>query len=137
MTRTTIPCGLAATAVAIGGYIHLVLYRRSYHAIAHVGVMFALDVVLAAGIATALLLRRDILSIAAALLHTIGALTGFVLSRTVGLSGFKETGLQPSPEAASALITETVALGFLVWAALVSQLSPSLRPIRSAGPPPV
>jgi hypothetical protein len=118
VTRPTTARVLASVGTATGSYVHLVLYRRSYHAIAHIGILFALDVVIGAGIAIALLTRRERMVLVAALALDIGALGGFVLSRTVGLLGFKESGLQPSPEAAAALGAEGATLAVLAWALL-------------------
>ena len=118
MTRSKILCYLAATAIGIGGYVHLVLYWRSYHAIPRIGVLFALDIIVAAGVAMALLVRHDTLSIVAAIAHTASALGGFVLSRTIGLWGFKETGLTPTPHAAIALAAEAAALILLALASV-------------------
>jgi hypothetical protein len=116
MTRRAAQCYLAAVAIAIGGYVHLVLYRRSYHAIPHIGALFAFDIIVAAGITMALLTRHDTPSILGALAHTASAVAGFALSRTVGLWGFKESGFTPSPHAAIALAAEIVAFVVLVWA---------------------
>ena len=46
-----------------------------------------------------------------------GALGAFVLSRTVGLFGFSETGWQPSPHAAISVAAEVLAVG--LWAVSV------------------
>lgn len=117
MSRHTVARLLGALAVGIGGWIHLRLYRRSYHAISPIGPLFAVDVVTAAGITTALVLRHDTIVAAVGVLHSIGALSGFVLSRTVGLFGFKESWLQPSPETSLTLATETLAVVLLIYGA--------------------
>jgi hypothetical protein len=106
----------AALAVAVAGYVHLILYRRSYHAIPRVGAMFAIDVVIAAGVAAALVVRHDRVVVFVGLAQTAAALGGFALSRTIGLLGFKETGFDPAPHAAVALGAELAALVLLTIA---------------------
>jgi hypothetical protein len=44
---------------------------------------------------------------------TAGALAGFVLSRTVGILGFVEHGLQPAPQALISVLVEVAALVLL------------------------
>ncbi|MDQ1424649.1 MAG: hypothetical protein QOD72_2147 [Acidimicrobiaceae bacterium] len=106
----------AALAVAVAGYVHLILYRRSYHAIPRVGAMFAIDVVIAAGVAAALVVTRHRVVVFVGLAQTAAALGGFALSRTIGLWGFKEPGFNPAPHAAVALGAELAALLLLIVA---------------------
>jgi hypothetical protein len=103
----------AAVAIVVAGYVHLVLYRRSYHAVPHVGTLFALDVVAAAGAAAAVAVVRARASDLVALAHASTAAAGFLLSRTVGLWGFKEEGLDPAPDAAIAIGAELAAVVLL------------------------
>lgn len=42
-----------------------------------------------------------------------GALVGFIASRTIGVLGFVEYGLQPAPQALTSLLVETTALALL------------------------
>ena len=108
------PCAYAsAAALAVGGYVHFDLYRHAYQSIPRIGLMFAANVVISAGVATALVVRRDRISAFAALLLAAGTLGGFALSRTVGLLGFSETGLRPSPQAAITLLAEAGAAAVL------------------------
>ena len=110
MTPTTLARYVAATAVAVGGYQHFDLYRHSYHAINAIGPLFALNVIVSAGLTAALLTRSDRTTRYAAIAFTAATLLAFVVSRTVGLLGFKETGWNPSPQAAITLAAETSAL---------------------------
>ena len=110
-----------AVAVAAGGYTHFDLYRRSYHAIPRVGVLFALNVIASAAITAALVTRHDRVTRFAALALTAGTLVAFALSRTTGLAGFKETGLTPRPQAAITLAVELAAAAMLIAASLVAR----------------
>jgi uncharacterized membrane protein YedE/YeeE len=51
------------------------------------------------------------LRLAAAL--AAGALVGFILSRTIGILGFVEYGLQPAPQAMISVLVEIATLGLL------------------------
>ncbi len=104
-TSTTSP-----RPIGVGGYIQFDLYRHDYQHLAKIGVLFALNVIASAGLVVALVLRPHRLSHLAALLFTVGSLTGFVASRTVGLLGFKETGLTPSPQALLTVAAELAAI---------------------------
>ncbi len=66
---------------------------------------FALAALLLAG--GPLVLRLGAVGVAA------GALGGFIMSRTVGVAGFVERGLQPAPQALISLITEIGAIALL------------------------
>ncbi|MGY4926508.1 hypothetical protein [Streptomyces sp. 900105755] len=115
--RLLVPALRWATAgtLAAGGYLHAQLYVDGYRYV-HVigplfllqaGASFALAVLLAAG-TPPLLLRAAAAGVAA------GALGGFAASRTVGVFGFTERGLQPAPQAGLSLLAETGTLLFLV-----------------------
>ena len=122
MKRERLLSAAAAIAIAFGGYIHFDLYRHAYQHIANIGVLFALNVIASAGLVVALVLRPNRLSHLAALLFTVGSLAGFIASRTIGLLGFKETGLTPSPQALLTLIAELSAITLLTTAtALLSR----------------
>ncbi|MFK0158265.1 hypothetical protein ACIQVK_40145 [Streptomyces sp. NPDC090493] len=103
-----------AATLAAGGYVHAQLYVDGYRYV-HVigplfllqaGASFALAVLLAAG-TPPLLLRAAAAGVA------LGALGGFAASRTVGVFGFTERGLQPAPQAGLSLLAETGTLVFL------------------------
>jgi hypothetical protein len=102
-----------AAALAATGYLHADLYVHGYRVIPTVGPGF---LVLAAGcFAVAVLLLFDqpvILRLGAAGLAA-GALGGFALSRTVGVFGFTERGLQPAPQALLSLLAEATVLALL------------------------
>jgi hypothetical protein len=101
-----------AAMLAVSGVIHADLYIHGYRHIPTVGPAFLLQASLFCALAVLIALGApDWFSWAAAVL-SVGTLIAFALSRTVGLFGFTERGLQPSPQAAVSLITEvlTVAL---------------------------
>jgi hypothetical protein len=115
LSRLGIAAGLALT-----GYLHADLYVHGYRAL-HVigpsflwlaGASFALAalflvaalLVVATAVPEPALLRLAAFGLAA------GALAGFVLSRTVGLFGFLERGLQPAPQALLSLVAESAVL---------------------------
>jgi hypothetical protein len=98
---------LATAACLAGtGWVHTDLYLNGYKAIHVVGPSFLL---LGAGsFAVAVLLivsDSPVLRLLAAGL-AVGALIGFLASRTVGVFGFTENGLQPAPQALLSLLFE-------------------------------
>jgi hypothetical protein len=117
-----------AVAVATSGISHAYLYVNGYHHIPMIGPAFLVQ----AGVSFALALLILVggpwwLQWAAAALAG-GALVAFVLSRTVGLFGFSETGWQPSPHAAISVIAEVLTVA--LWAVYVVGLR---RSRNSAG----
>src|SRR5438445_13462161 len=113
----------AAASIAVGGYIHLCLYRNGFRAIPKIGPGFLLQVVTSALVAGTLLIGRERIlqvgrlvvrsSVAVQLLGlslSLGTLAAFGLTRTpMGLLNFQERGLQPAPQALIALVAELVA----------------------------
>ena len=115
-----------AVLVAVGGYVHLCLYRHGYRTIPKIGVGFGLQVVTSALVVAVLLVgprpvarvahvterRADALSGLAAAALATGTLAEFALTRAPGgLFNFQERGLRPSPQALIALVAE---IGVLV-----------------------
>jgi hypothetical protein len=106
-----------ALAVAISGTDHAYLYIHGYHHIPMIGPAFLVQ----AGVSFALALLILVggpwwLQWAAAALAG-GALGAFVLSRTVGVFGFSETGWEPAPHAAISVIAEVLTVA--LWAVYV------------------
>lgn len=101
---------LTATGLAVTGYVHADLYLNGYRTIASIGpsflafagACFALAVLelVAVVVPPPLALRLAAGAVA------VAALGGFVLSRTVGLFGFTERGLQPAPQALVSVLAE-------------------------------
>lgn len=117
---------LAAAAVLVGGLVHIQLYFRGYRSLpdANLGRSFMVNGVASIAVAGALLWRRDAAVRLAGLAVSLGTLGAFALSRRGdGIFGLRESGLQPSPQAAVALIAELAALALLA--------STFLRPVGS------
>ncbi len=106
----------AALAVFVSGLIHLQLYFDGYRDFpdANLGRSFLLNAIVSVVVAIALVARNEVVVRLAAVALLIGTLVAFVLSRTdQGIFGFTESGLNPSPQAALALILEIVGLVLL------------------------
>lgn len=115
---TTRRAALPATSVRIGvavclaasGFVHAELYIHGYRTIPGIGPMFLLQASGSLAVAVLLLISAPpVLRLGAAAL-TAGALGGFALSRTVGVFGFLERGLNPAPEALISIAVEVAAL---------------------------
>ena len=102
---------LVAT-VAESGYVHAKLYVEGYRLIPHIGPMFLLQAAASFALAVLLLPGPIVVQLAAAA-TTLGALGGFVLSRTVGIWGVTERGFQPHPDALLSVLSEVATLGLL------------------------
>jgi hypothetical protein len=103
----------AAGCLAASGLLHAQLYLHGYRTIPGIGPAFLLQA--SGSLAVALLLTLNsaiVLRLAAAALAA-GALLGFIASRTIGVVGFVEYGLQPAPQALISLLVETAALALL------------------------
>ena len=102
----------AAGCLAASGLLHAQLYLHGYRTIPGIGPAFLLQA--SGSLAVALLLTLNstiVLRLAAAALAA-GALR-FIASRTIGVAGFVEYGLQPAPQALISLLVETAALALL------------------------
>jgi hypothetical protein len=98
-----------ATAVLLAGSgcIHAQLYVDGYRTIPVIGPLFLLQAGASLAVAALLLIGMPpLLRITAAGL-ALGALGGFAASRTVGVFGFTEQGLQPAPQALLSLLAES------------------------------
>jgi hypothetical protein len=141
LSRTTIVATVAgATAVLVSGWVHFYLYfRGGYRGIAIDSVLgvnisrsFAINAIAALVIAELLVLGlryRALLLPAAAIGIGFGiaTLVGYVLSRTRGLLGFKETAT--NTEAVLAMVAEAIAIVALVPVGL-TELRARRRPAR-------
>jgi plastocyanin len=105
---------VAAAAVLVSGLVHLQLYYDGYRNAGdapNFGRSFMLNAIASVVLAVALLFRREVLVRLAAAGLLAGTLIAFTLSRAdVEVFGFTETGLNPSPQAAIALVAEIVGL---------------------------
>jgi hypothetical protein len=114
--------GLSAVTLAASGYIHAQLYSDGYRYIHVVGLLFLLQAAASFALAVLLLagtvLRAPALIRFAAAATAFGALAGFAASRTIGVFGFTERGLQPAPQALISVLVEIAALALLATAAV-------------------
>ena len=99
--------GIGVT-VAISGVVHADLYIHGYRHIPTVGPAFLLQASVFCALAVIIVVGAPDWSSWLAALLSVGTLIAFALSRTIGLFGFTERGLQPSPDAAISLITEVL-----------------------------
>ena len=118
---------LTAVATAVTGYVHADLYLNGgYRVIPTIGPSFLVLSSSAFAVAALLLIGSSpVLRLGAAGIAA-GALGGFVLSRTVGVFGFTERGLQPAPQSLISLISELGALALLLsWQVLLLRSRPA------------
>lgn len=113
----------AAACLAMTGYLHADLYIHGYRVIPVIGPAFLVQASGSFAVALLLIVGATVtdeplaLRLAAAVLAA-GALAGFVTSRTVGVVGFVERGLQPSPQALLSVLAEAGVLVLLAAAAV-------------------
>ncbi|MFI9363289.1 DUF6529 family protein [Kitasatospora sp. NPDC053057] len=130
---------LAAT-LAASGYIHAQLYIDGYRLVHVIGPLFLLQASTAFAAAALLLLAAPLLLRIAAAANAICTLVGFAASRTTGLFGFSEDGLQPAPQAVLSLIAEALTLLIVVaWqpslAAAVKSRAAAAEHVEGFAPP--
>jgi hypothetical protein len=126
----------AAALIAGGGYVHFCLYRHGYRSIPTIGRGFLLQFTSSAVIAAALVVVRGAwyLGRHRVPLAQVARLSGFALAvgtlvalaiahTSGGLFGFRETGLQPSPQTVITVIVEFDAAVLLLMAMACSWLS--------------
>jgi hypothetical protein len=102
-----------ALCLAASGYLHAQLYTHGYRTIPGIGPAFLFQASSSIAVALLLLVSTSlILSLArlAAAALAAGALGGFALSRTVGVFGFVERGLNPTPQALISVLVEVATL---------------------------
>ena len=113
----------AATALLVGGLVHLQLYFDGYRSINRIGPSFLANAIASGVVAAAVAVRKDWFVRLAGIAVAVGTLVAFVLSRRGdGLFNFREQGLAPSPQALVALVVEIVAI-----LALAASFTPSIR----------
>ncbi len=106
----------AAGCLATSGVIHAQLYLHGYRTIPGVGPAFLLQASGALAVALLLLLTATVVPRLIAAGLALGALGGFAASRTIGIFGFIEYGLQPAPQALISVLVEIATLGLLMIA---------------------
>src|SRR5947207_13753095 len=102
-----------AAGLAVSGFVHAELYVHGYRVIPRVGPAFLLQASGSFAVAALLVLSGPVILRLGAAALAAGALAGFLLSRTVGIFGFTETGLQPAPQALISILAEVGTLGLL------------------------
>ncbi|MGW1089984.1 hypothetical protein ACWD4L_27675 [Streptomyces sp. NPDC002596] len=119
-----------AATLAASGYIHAQLYIDGYRFIHIIGPLFLLQASASFALAALLLIGTSPLLLrTAAAGVALGALGGFTASRTVGVFGFTEHGLQPEPQAVLSLLAETGTLLLLaIWQVTVTRQQRAARP---------
>ncbi|MDQ3390877.1 MAG: hypothetical protein M3508_05995, partial [Actinomycetota bacterium] len=112
---TAVRCG-AAVAILVSGLVHLQLYFDGYRDFPNdnLGRSFLANAVASVIITCLLVIRRDVLVRLAGAGLLVATLIAFWVSRTdTGIFGFAERGLEPSPQAAVALVAEIAGLALL------------------------
>ncbi|WP_414170444.1 hypothetical protein ACMATS_36415 [Streptoverticillium reticulum] len=119
-----------AATLAAGGFVHAQLYIGGYRFVHVIGSLFLLQAGASLALAVLLLIGTPPLLLrTAAAGVALGALGGFAASRTVGVFGFAEHGLQPAPQAVLSLIAETGTLLLLaIWQVTVTGQPRAARP---------
>ena len=118
---------VTAACLAGTGWVHTDLYLNGYKAIHVVGPSFLVQGAGCFAVAVLLLVSDSIVLRLLAVGLAGAALFGFLLSRTVGLFGFTERGLEPAPQALLSLLFEFGVLA-LVGYSLLALLRSRLRP---------
>jgi hypothetical protein len=122
-----------AVTLAASGYIHARLYLDEYRFVHVVGALFLLQASASFAVAVLILIAAPLLLRAAAAGVALGALAGFTASRTVGVFGFTEHGLQPAPQALLSVMAETGTLLLVaVWQAAAIRQRRHARPQKDA-----
>ena len=130
--------GLTALATAVTGLVHANLYVYGGYRVIHiVGPGFLLLSSTAFAIAVLMLIGGPpVLRLGAAAV-AIGALGGFVTSRTVGVFGFTERGLQPAPQALISLISELGTIALLVSWEVIARRTRGTAPVPADSGQPI
>lgn len=102
-----------ALALGISGYIHAELYLGGYRMIPVIGPAFLLQASGSFAVAVLLLAAGPLILRLGAAALALGALGGFLASRTVGVFGFIERGFDPAPQALISILAETAVLMLL------------------------
>lgn len=100
-----------AVCLVVIGLVHEELYvDNGYRAIHVVGPSFLIAAAGSFAVAALMLVGDALIVRLLAAGLAAGALVGFVASRTIGIAGFIETGLQPAPQALLSILAEVAVL---------------------------
>src|SRR3954453_21065218 len=126
MTSPTIG-KLAAAALAVVGVIHLILSPEYLSEQAYIGVLFIAGGLFMCGLAVALWRTDNVPSWLLGALTMAGMGIGYVLSRTTGLPGFKESAWELSGIVCLVLEAGFVAVAILALAPRRDTVAPAVR----------
>lgn len=119
MTLTSILVRLGlAVSLTISAASHAYLYVHGYRHIPTIGTAFMTQASLSFAIALLILIGGPGWLRWAGAALAAGSLVAFVLSRTVGLSGFSERGWDPAPYAALSVAAEVITVA--LWASVLA-----------------
>lgn len=104
---------LGSGALLASGGVHLDLYLTGYRSIPSIGPLFIVQGVASLMLGAFLLLRSDELLLVGGSLLAVGTLTGYLLSRAVGILGFHEVATTAGFSAGILDSIAFVLLGFL------------------------
>lgn len=120
-----IAAGLLASAAS-----HAYLYLHGYQHIPVVGTGFLVLAAVFGSLAVLIAAGGPAWLRVAALFGSLGAIGAFVLSRTTGLFGFSEVGLQPAPHALISLVAEVAVVLLAGWSLRELVEIPAVHPFR-------
>jgi hypothetical protein len=120
----------AIALIAVGGGIHLSLWRAGYRHIPRIGPWFIANVAVSALLVVAILVRDDARVTIVGIVFSLASLGAIVMSRTVGIFGFTEKVW--SPPAVQVVAAETGAvIALTVMLAIAGRaLTTTLTPAR-------
>jgi hypothetical protein len=119
MTLTSILVRLGlAVSLTISAASHAYLYVHGYRHIPTIGTAFMIQASLSFAVALLILIGGPGWLRWAGAALAAGSLVAFVMSRTVGLSGFLERGWDPAPYAAVSVMAEVLTVA--LWASVLA-----------------
>ncbi|WP_406817002.1 hypothetical protein [Mycobacterium sp. M23085] len=113
LTSILVRLGLAAS-LTISAASHAYLYVHGYQHVPTIGTAFLAQASMSFAIALLILIGGPGWLRWAGAAVAAGSLVAFVMSRTVGLSGFSERGWEPAPYAAVSVAAEVLTV--VLWA---------------------
>ena len=117
LTSILIHLGLAVSLI-VSAASHAYLYVHGYRHIPTIGTAFMVQASLSSAVALLILIGGPGWLRWAAAALAAGSLVAFVVSRTVGLSGFLERGWDPAPYAAVSVMAEVLTVA--LWASVLA-----------------
>lgn len=120
LTSILVRLGLAAS-LTVSAASHAYLYVHGYRHIPTIGTAFLVQASLSFAVALLILIGGPGWLRWAGAALAAGSLVAFVMSRTVGLSGFLERGWEPAPYAAVSVMAEVLTVALWATALAVSR----------------